>query len=186
MKKMSTLFKVDYHKKGEPGVIYNEIRPENMWVIEEAGVIATQKFDGSACAIIKGILYKRFDAKVGKNIPAGAIPCQEPDPISLHHPHWVKVNQELPQDKYFLEAFHNLTDKIDGTYELCGPKVGSNRENLSKHQLIKHGSVVIPTNDYSFNNIYGILKSMDIEGIVFHGSDNKMCKIRKSDFGLKR
>lgn len=41
--------------------------------------------------------------------------------------------------------------------------------------------------DFDFESIKKILQYLDIEGIVFHDSkSDKMCKIRKSDFGIKR
>lgn len=185
MKKMSTLFKVDYHKKGEPGNIHNEVRPENAWVFtDRENVTATVKFDGTAALIQDGLLYKRYDAKNGKQPPEGAIPCiPEPDPVSTHWPHWVLVNST---DKYFIEAYDaNLPD---GTYELCGEKVGVNAEKLVGHKLIKHGSVTVQLDDWSFEGIQSFLvnPNNDIEGIVFHHNDGRMCKIRKSDFNIKR
>ena len=63
MKKISTLFKKDINNLGR---VINEINPENNWVFD-GKAIATQKFDGSACAVINGKLYKRYDAKKGEN-----------------------------------------------------------------------------------------------------------------------
>ena len=54
MKKMTTLFKKDPNDLGR---VINEVNPENQWVIDGEG-IATRKFDGTACAIINGELYK--------------------------------------------------------------------------------------------------------------------------------
>jgi hypothetical protein len=186
MKKMSTLFVVDYHKKGEPGKIHELVRPENNWVYTEEGVRATRKFDGTAVAIIYGTLYKRYDSKHGKVAPEGAIPCCDPDPISGHHPHWVRC--ERHKDKYFFEAFDMWLFWEDGTYELCGPKVGNNSENLFSHILIPHGEHVIDLPNFEFSTIKDFLsdENNDIEGIVFHGKNGKMCKIRKTDFGIKR
>lgn len=99
MKKISTLFLIDYDDNHQ-STISNVVRPENRWVYEEPDVRATVKFDGTACAIIDGVLYKRYDVKPTKyalkkhikdtpwtpadfsNVPEGAIPCQEPDFIT--------------------------------------------------------------------------------------------------------
>lgn len=185
MKKISTLFKKDPNDLGR---VINEINPENQWVFDGMA-IATRKFDGSACAIINGELYKRYDAKHGKQAPKGAIPCQEPDHITGHHPHWVKCNLFDKGDAHFIEGFENLTIKDDGTYELCGPKVQSNPEKLTNHQLIKHGSQILELSELTFEYLKHYLSSAenDIEGIVFyHKTDDRMCKLRKSDFGIKR
>lgn len=67
MKKISTLFKKNPENLG---LVIDEIDPQNMWVLER-DVVATQKFDGTACAIFNGELYKRYDAKKGKVAPWG-------------------------------------------------------------------------------------------------------------------
>ncbi len=97
MKKISTLFLKDPNDLSR---VINEIDPENEWVIKGEG-IATRKYDGMACAIIYGELYKRMDVKKGREIPAGAIACQEPDKVTGHHPHWVKCMREKNEDKLF-------------------------------------------------------------------------------------
>lgn len=185
MKKISTLFKKDPNDLGR---VINEINPENSWVFDE-GVKATRKFDGTACAIINGELYKRYDVKKGKAVPEGSIPCQDPDPISGHHPHWLKCRRDEPGDKYFWEAFdspNNLLGWEDWTYELCGPKIQGNPELFEEHTLEAHGEIKESIPDLSFEGIKEYLSQKDIEGIVFHHPDGRMCKIRKSDFGMKR
>lgn len=189
MKKMTTLFVVTYHGKGLPGAISSEVRAHNAWVFSDTeNVTPTVKFDGTACAIIEGVYYKRYDAKHGKTAPEGAIPCGEPDAISGHHPHWIPVTLDKAEDQYFREAWNNLPDeyRLDGTYEMCGEKVGVNAERIHQHELIKHGSVVCENLVYSFEGIRDYLAVTDVEGIVFHHKDGRMCKIRKNDFGFKR
>jgi hypothetical protein len=190
MKKMSTLFKVEYHKKGEPGIISNEVRPENSWVFEDSNnVIATVKFDGTAAMIKDGIIFKRYDAKRGKIPPLGAIPCDEfPDPISGHWPHWVECSENNPNDKYFIEVFNTGISFENGTYELCGEKIGNNAEKVQGFKLFKHGGSTLPSLVFSFECIKEYLANdlNDVEGIVFHHIDGRMCKIRKGDFGFKR
>ena len=186
MKKISTLFVINYPENKGKGTITEEIRPENIWVFEDSeNVVATQKFDGTATLILNGELYKRYDAKPGKQAPEGSIPCQEADPITGHHPHWVKVSKDNKADKYFLEC--DLTGLEDGTYEMCGEKVGTNPEHITGHKLLKHGSVILNIPDVSFIGLKEYLTNVnDIEGIVFHHKDGRMCKLRKSDFNVKR
>jgi hypothetical protein len=182
MKKLTTFFEKD---PCDLGRVIKRVRLENLWVLETG--IPTRKFDGSATAIIEGELYKRFDLKKGRKLPPNAIPCQEADPITGHHPHWVKCERDDPQNKWHFKAFDVLENKEDGTYELCGKKVNGNREKIEGHQLIKHGSELLFFDDYSFEGIKSFLESNDIEGIVFHDKDSdRMCKIRKSDFGIRR
>lgn len=192
MKKISTLFKKD---PNDLGVVTSELAPENAWVFE-GDAIATRKFDGIACAIIGGQLYKRFDVKKGRVAPEGAIPCQGPDEITGHHPHWVPCSRNKPEDKYFYEAVDAMNGRVDGTYELCGETISTERfsknlnvEKVQGHKLIKHGSEVLNIPDLSFEGLRKFLEdpNNDIEGIVFHHrSDGRMCKLRKKDFKIKR
>lgn len=107
MKKIPTLFERVFENHKVVG-IRDSITPG----CEEAFLhgVATVKHDGSCCAIIDGDLYKRYDAKKGKTPPEGAIPCCDPDPVTGHWPHWVKVDLEAPGDKWFREAFENAGD----------------------------------------------------------------------------
>lgn len=185
MKKISTLYKKDPNDLGR---VINEINPENAWIFESG--IPTRKFDGTACMLLNGELYKRYDAKHGKKVPENAIPCQEPDSITGHFPHWIKCNRKDPSDKWHFEALDNIPfDLEDGTYELCGEKLQGNPESLKGHWFFKHGCEIVPISDFSFEGLKDYLSKdeNDIEGIVFHDSkSDKMCKIRKCDFGIKR
>jgi len=182
MKKLSALYKKDPNDLSR---VINEINTENEWALISG--IPTRKFDGTATSIIDGELYKRYDVKNGKQVPENAIPCQEPDEITGHHPHWVKCDRNNPSDKWHFVAFDALENKEDGTYELCGKKVQGNPENIDGHKLIKHGCEVLDITDFTFDGLRSFLEITDIEGIVFHDSESdKMCKIRKSDFGIQR
>lgn len=186
MKKITTIFKKDPKDLGR---VINEVNPENQWVFDGYG-IATRKYDGSACAIIDNVLYKRYDVKRGKSVPGGAIPCQEPDEITGHWPHWLKCDRSKPEDKYFFEAYDRLMLwPSDGTYELIGEKVQGNPEKIQGHQLVKHGycEYILPITMMNFDGLREFLSVTDIEGIVFHHkTDGRMCKLRKSDYGIKR
>lgn len=192
MKKISTLFKKDPNDLSR---VINEVNPENQWVIDGEGV-ATRKFDGISSAIINKEPYKRFDVKKGKVAPVGAIPCQEPDAKSGHHPHWLKCDRNKPEDKVFFEAFDALENKEDGTYELCGETISTERftqkfnvEKVKGHKFIKHGCEVLELPGLTFDVLKEYLENPanDIEGIVFHHkTDGRMCKLRKKDFNIKR
>jgi hypothetical protein len=190
MKKISTLF---IKNPNDLGRVINEINPENQWVFDGNG-IATRKFDATATAIINGELYKRYDVKKGRQVPDGAIPCQDADLITGHHPHWLKCDRSKNENKYFFEAFDKL-DVInggklyDGSYELIGEKVQNNPEKIKGHILVKHGSEVLKIESLDFEYLKSYLSNpnLDIEGIVFHHkSDGRMCKLRKTDFGICR
>ena len=109
MKKIPTLFERVYENHKIVDILPNVTKGME-WVLKGEGV-ATLKIDGSCCAIINGEFYKRYDAKGGKQIPEGAIKCQEePDPITGHLPCWVKVDENKPEDKWFMEAYKNAID----------------------------------------------------------------------------
>ena len=161
-----------------------EIKKGLEWVLEGKG-IATVKMDGSCCAIINGEFYKRYDAK-GKTPPEGAIPCDEPDPITGHHPHWVKVDENDPADKWLVRAYKNsigFIKKADGTYEAIGIHFQGNPYNLPDDYLFRHG-IEIVTVDRTFEGIKDYLTNHEIEGLVFWLDGEPQCKIKRSDFGL--
>lgn len=199
MKKIKTVFKIDR----ETGLATNEVMPGAEWVLEGQGV-ATLKVDGSACLVKDGILYKRWDRKlksefvkklrsVGSSfkvtedmfnvLPENAIPCQEkPDPVTYHHPHWVEVDKNKPEDAFHIKAVEAYGGKLeDGTYELIGNKVNNNPYKLEGNKLVKHGSEILEVPDRSFEGIKNFLTELNGEGIVFHHENGEMFKIRRKD-----
>lgn len=185
MKKIPCLFKKVYDDGGYMGVV-NEVTPGCEWVINGEGV-ATEKVDGAACAIIDGVLYRRFDAKNGKKPPEGAIPCQpEPDPVTGHWPHWYQVSDRTAADKHFVHAYANTPwVNEDGTYEAVGLHFQRNPYRLDDDFLERHGRIKIKDCPRDFDGIREYLRTHNIEGIVFHRGNGEMCKIRRKDFGFK-
>lgn len=184
MKKIPTLFERQFENGKVVGITPN-VTPGMEWVLDGEGV-ATIKIDGSCCAIIGGVFYKRFDAKPGRKIPGGAIPCCGPDPITGHHPHWVKVDENNPNDKWFLAALHNTPELLrnDGTYEAFGLHFNGNPYRVDTDMLIRHGEIVtyVPR---SFYGIRAFLQMTREEGIVFWKDGEPQCKIKRTDFGFK-
>lgn len=178
MKKIPTLFK----RKFDTHRIYNEITEGCEWALKERE--ATRKYDGTACMVKQGILYKRYDCKKGRAMPINGIACQpSPDPETLHWPFWIPVTDN-PEDRYHREAF--LQNEGDGTYELCGPKINGNPEGLATHELIPHGIIKYPKCPIDFEKIKEFLIKEGIEGIVWYGENDKMCKVKLKDYGIKR
>jgi hypothetical protein len=184
MKKIPTLFK-RYFENGKRIGITPEVTPGMEWVLNGDGV-ATVKIDGACCAIIGGELYKRYDAKKGKQPPKDAIPCCDPDPITGHWPHWVKVNPDNPADKWFYEAFKNTYISyhgLDRTFEAVGPHFNANPYNLERDILETHAQIKIDV-ERSFEGIKKYLAEHRDEGIVFWKDGEPQCKIKRTDFGL--
>lgn len=183
MKKIPTLFERIYNESGKMVGIKPVPKEGLEWVLNGEGE-ATLKVDGSCCAVIHGEYYKRYDARAGKTPPVGAIPCQEaPDPITGHFPHWVKLSESNPGDKWFLKAFTNK-QLADGTYEAVGPHFQGNPYNLNKDTVYAHGSEKIPLFPRDFEGMKQYLKIHRIEGVVFWKDGEPKCKIKRSDFGF--
>lgn len=185
MKKIPTLFKRQFENHKIVG-ISEEVIPGMEWVLKGEG-LATVKIDGACCAIIDGELYKRFDAKKGKTPPEGAIPCDEPDPITGHWPHWVKCSRDNPQDKWFFKAYENKDDSYiysDGTYEAVGPHFQGNPYGYDSDRLIRHGDELAGV-ERTFEGIKTYLSICPVEGIVFWKDGEPKCKIKRTDFGFK-
>lgn len=183
MKKIPTLFHrifEGYNKKE----ITDRVTPGLEWVLAGEG-IATVKYDGSCCAVIGGEFYKRYDAKRGKTVPAGAIKCQEEaDPVTGHLPCWVRVSMDAPEDKWLRAALDNYMEPLtDGTYEAVGPHFQSNPYRLDMDILVRHGMDIIDV-PRSFEGIRDYLREHNIEGIVFWKDGEPRCKIKRSDFGF--
>lgn len=184
MKKIPTLFERVFEGRKIVGITEN-ITPG----CEEAFLhgVATVKIDGSCCAIINGEFYKRYDAKVGKRKPpAGAIACCDPDPVTGHWPHWVKVDENNPGDKWFVEAYRNAKtckNLEDGTYEAIGPHFQGNPYRAVRDMLVRHGQITVEVKR-DFTSIKAYLETNEIEGLVFWLNGEPVCKIKRSDFGF--
>lgn len=185
MRKMKTLFERKFTAGGRLIRITKAVTDGCEWVLAGEGS-ASEKVDGSCCAIIGGRFYRRFDAKRGRVAPEGAIPCQEaPDPVTGHFPHWVLVDPSNPADKWYWNAYINTPwASEDGTYEAVGVHFQNNPYGLDDDFLERHGRIRIADCPRTFDGIQRYLESHNIEGIVFRREDGEMCKIKKSDFGL--
>ena len=188
MKKIPTLFVREYDETGRVVGITDKVTPGMEWVLEGKGE-ARRKLDGACCAIINGELYKRYDAKRGKTPPEGAIPCCDPDPITGHWPHWVKVDENNPADKWFVNAGHFFEDdRYDGTFEAVGEHFNGNPYKFENDVLYRHDAFYTVLNDFpkevTFESIKEYLTNGHMEGIVFWLDGQPMCKIKRTDFGL--
>ena len=189
MKKIPTLFERTFENHRIVGIT-DKITPGCEDAFKRGR--ATVKFDGSCCAIINGELYKRYDAKKGKKAPEGAIPCCDPDPVTGHHPHWVKCSEDDPSDKWFIEAFRKHLFDLgrrgypvsDGTYEAVGPHFNGDPYGLSRDYLLRHGVEEIFVDLTTFDDVKKYLTETEVEGIVFWLDGNPVCKIKRTDFGL--
>lgn len=186
MKKIPTLFVREF-KNHNVVKCLDKVTEGLEWVLEGEG-IPTVKIDGSCCAIINGEFYRRYDAKRGKKAPEGAIPCCDPDPVTGHHPHWIKCDKNNSADKWYFAAYDNTSSALsleDGTYEAVGVHFQGNPYNLENDILVKHGEEIITDLlNRSYEGIKQYLENHKIEGIVFWKDGEPKCKIKRSDFGF--
>ena len=180
MKKIPTLFERIYENHKIVGIT-DKITPGCEEAFENG--IATVKIDGSCCAVINGEFYKRYDCKKGKTPPEGAIACCDPDPVTGHWPHWVKVDPNNPADKWFCKVYKQGLK--DGTYEAIGLHFNGNPYHLDVDTSVRHGEEVIYELPRTFNDVRDYLSTHYIEGIVFWLNGEPVCKIKRSDFGLE-
>ena len=180
MEKIISLFQRNYETDH---LVRNECVPGAEWVLSGEGS-PTVKLDGMCCMVRDGKLFKRYEARQGKEKPADFEVATGFDPVTGKQQGWRPVT-DGPEDRWHREA---LVDGMppDGAYELVGPKVQGNPEGYGYHILIRHGSVPIEEDPRNFDSIRDHLASAGVEGIVWHHQDGRMVKIKARDFGMKR
>jgi hypothetical protein len=183
VKKMPCLFVREFDGNRIKGIT-PELAKGCEWVAAGEGV-ATVKWDGTACLVQEGALFKRYDAKRGKTPPPGFLPCEAaPDPVTQHWPGWVPVLPGDPASKWHFAAWEHAKDVLlDGTYELCGPHFQTNPYGYLAEHFVKHGADTVDA-PRDFAGLRAFLAQFKNEGIVFHHPDGRMAKIRRDDFGF--
>jgi hypothetical protein len=160
------------------------------WVLEGEGV-ATEKFDGSACAVFDGCFYRRHRHKAENGEPPFGWHHWTGDPDAKSGHGWLLVDRKERADRYHWEAWQKQNLELQkGTYELVGPKVQKNPYSLDHHELWQHASVQLDSSYLASGapitqGIESFLASYrPIEGVVWHHPDGRMAKIKRRDYGL--
>ncbi len=203
MKKIPSLFKRNY--EGDR-LVYDEVVLGSEWVLAGEGQ-ATFKLDGTACTVIDGQLYRRYDRRPPKKLrkkarnvsdwvwlvahfneaPENWIAAEEmPNTHTGHWPGWLPVGNG-PEDQWHKEAWEHVEiDRLSDTFELCGPKIQSNPYGLDEHNFYNHGSIIANPPVLTFDAIRDWLEShTHEEGIVWWHEDGRMVKIKRRDFGFE-
>lgn len=185
MKKIPTMFDRDWN--GDKSRVVNAPHKDCGWVFDGEGW-ATIKIDGTSCMVRDGKLYKRRELREKDLDDPADFELVMHDGETGRRVGWVPVG-DGPEDRYHREAFADGPHG-DGTYELIGPKVQGNPENVDRHMLIPHGEgragVLDPQPPRDFDGLRAWLTGRDLEGIVWHHTDGRMAKIKLRDFGLRR
>lgn len=178
MKKIPTLFIRDAKN---PKLVTREVDPACQWVLDGEGV-ATRKWDGTACLIRNGKLYKRleWDAQKGPAPERWLHHDFDPNVRSGHG--WFPTG-DGPDD--WMHRKVSIEGKEEGTYELCGPKIGKNPEHTLEEVLLKHGSLPFDNAPRDFDGLRLWFEEIPMEGLVWHHPDGRMAKIKRRDFGLR-
>lgn len=180
MQKILTLFVRDPDDRRH---VLPEVTPGCEWVMEGLGA-ATRKYDGT-CVLLdeSGEWWARREVKPGKTAPANYAPVER-DSVTGKTVGWEPISQSAFV-KCHAEAAAIRRRWPHGTYELCGPKVNGNPEGLERHTLLRHATAeqVDPRLDVRiFDEIAAFLARHDWEGLVYHGPDGLMAKVKKRDF----
>ena len=191
MRKISTLFV----RNPETHNIEPVLSAGCEWVLRGEGT-ATRKVDGAAVLVRDGHVYKRREIKPGRTPPPD-FEHVETDETTGKQVGWVPVDLTDPGDQYFVKGIRATAIAIPPphgeTYELVGPKVQGNPEDLDRHTLIAHDSdrlhieepprIAGNTAESAFDILATYLRDYPHEGIVWHHPDGRRAKIKRRDFG---
>lgn len=181
MKKIPTLYIRDWDN--DPKYVTREPNPECSWVLEGAGV-ATRKYDGT-CVLFDGTeWWARREVKPGKPAPDRFLEADHDDETGK------TIGWEPAENTGFFKFLRQAEDDdgwATGTYELCGPKINGNPENLTEHRLIRHdeAEVIRPfalTYEGIRDTVLLLADQGGCEGIVWHNPDGRRAKIKARDF----
>lgn len=188
MRKIPTVFLRDPENMSR---LLREYHPDCLWVRDGEG-LATRKWDGTCVLIADGRYYKRREVNPAQQQPEN-FQLLETDETTGKRVGWVEVDQSDPSNKWHMEGLKNLKKGLrdpylpPSTFELCGPKIQGNPENLDEHTLIAHGvdrRGFVPR-DYDGLRLW-LESNNNTEGLVFWHPDGRRAKIKCKDFGIKR
>tara|TARA_R110000765_G_scaffold172877_1_gene277785 strand:- start:216 stop:815 length:600 start_codon:yes stop_codon:yes gene_type:complete len=191
MKKIPTVYKRNLDNLKELTCIIND---GCEWVFTE-DCVGTRKYDGTCCMIKNKKLFKRREVKKNGAIPKDFIESSY-DSVTGKRTGWLPCDPNEKADKYHFAGLGNMIeeDKLDGTYELVGPKIQGNPEGYKDYVLIKHSNaqnIELPFGIRFLDpksqrkTIRDFLDYTEYEGIVFHHPDGRMAKIKKKDIFMQ-
>lgn len=191
MKKIPTVFLRDWDN--DPKYVTREPHPDCTWVLAGKGT-PTVKWDGTCVGYLRAhqddepAWWVRREIKPGKPYPAGAFWQVEEDTETGKKIGWVPAATSSFR-KWLAEAIAESShDFAEGTYELVGPKVNGNPDQFAGHLLIDHGWAPLSLREdaktipLTFDEMAAWLHARPQEGIVWHGPDGRMAKIKRRDF----
>lgn len=179
MQKIPTLF---LRYPDDRAHVTREVNPECQWVIDGEGV-ATRKYDGT-CVMFDGKRWwARREVKPGKQAPPNFQPIVT-DEATGKAMGWEPIEQSAFA-KFHAEALSRPHGRQlpPGTYELIGPKINGNPEDVRWHLLLRHEDAWQWENaPRDFDGLRNWLLTSPDEGIVWHHPDGRMAKLKRKDF----
>lgn len=155
-----------------------------------ANAIATEKLDGTNVRLtVRNHTCVRLEKR--RN------PDKRQKAQGIEDPWYIDADQYSPEDKYIFEAVGNtdLEDIPDGEWsgEALGPSIQGNTLNLDSHRVVLFSCgkapvlANVPTTYDKLKAWLSTAKSAygnncGIEGVVWHGKDGQMVKIKTKDF----
>lgn len=180
MQKIPTLFVRD---RDDMRRVTREVHPGCRWVIAGEGV-PTRKYDGTCVMFDGGHWWARREVKPGKSTPPNYQPIST-DPATGKTVGWEPIEQSAFA-KHHAEALESTAafagGWAPGTYELVGPKVNGNPEQVNRHYLWLHADADVLDAPRDFDSLAEWLARFEGEGIVWHHSDGRMAKLKRRDF----
>lgn len=186
MEKIPTLYKRD---PDDMKRVLPEVNPECLWVADGEGV-ATRKYDGT-CVMKdeRGFWWARREVKPGKEEPPNFQQVHF-DEVTGKKQGWEPIEQSSFAAAHNDAMVANHGHEFDpGTYELVGPKVQGNPEELERHDLRRHAlaeQVDLSRTVRDFDTLRDLVihlgDARGWEGIVFHHPDGRMAKLKRRDF----
>jgi hypothetical protein len=192
VKKIKTLYKRDPEDRR---YVTFDVEEGCEWVLAGEGV-PTRKYDGT-CTMLdgEGKWWARREVKPGKEPPPNYV-AEDHDPVTGKWQGWEPIEQSAFA-KFHAEALANADDEWDtlelldrpeweGTYELIGPKINGNPEDIDRHLLVAHARAEV----YRGNTpspVEMVIYAGDAgwEGIVWHHPDGRMAKLKVRDLKVK-
>ena len=180
MRKIPTVF---VRNPDDRRFVSREITPGCEWVFTDPPVaVPTRKYDGTCCMLDDdGRWWARREVRPGKSTPTN-FQLVQTDHVTGKLVGWEPIEQS-GFVKFHTEAVDCSFINGPGTYELVGPRINGNPERQDMHVLVRHAEAQqLAEVPQDFDGLWAWLYRHPYEGIVWHGPDGKMAKLKAKDF----
>ncbi|WP_030177363.1 DUF5565 family protein [Spirillospora albida] len=176
MRKIPTVFVRDWD--GDPRYVTRAPDASCGWVFAGEGR-ATRKYDGTCVRFDGERWWARREVRPGRSAPEGFVP------VSADGGTGRTVGWEPAERSAFWRHLRPVVGGgvwEPGTYELVGPKVNGNPEGFGEPALVRHGADDLGDVPLDFDGLAAWLHAHPYEGIVWHGPEGRMAKLKRRDF----